>query len=197
MDGTSEIERAHDSVLPGPGRSAGRVRRTLVGLLLLAIAAGGTGVAVQQRQVAAAWRERAVVLEEQRDDAIGRAEALGAKLDDLGMLAQLSTEELAAVEERLAELASEKARAEDRETLTREELRILAGRLETAFRLLNACVDDLLVLQNDTVIAFNTLADGGRPDIGALNERLNATRSRCDTARQAGADAVALASRLR
>jgi hypothetical protein len=179
------------------GRRRGRLRRALIMLSLVGVATAGVAVGAQQRQTAALWQDRATILEQQRDDAIGRSEALGAQLDELGMLAQLSAEDLAAVEERLAELAGEKAQAEDRATLTREELRTLASRVDTSFRLLNACVDELFVLQNDTVLAFNQVARGGSPDIEALNARLQATRERCTTARQAGADAVALASRLR
>jgi chromosome segregation ATPase len=177
--------------------SARRWPRTLALLILLGLAAAGTGIAVEQRSVAAEWRQRAETLEQQRDDAIGRSEALAAQLSELGTLVQLSAEDLANLEERLAELASEKARAEDRVALTREELRTLAERVASASRLLNACVDDLLALQQQTVSAFNRLAGGASVDVTPLNERLEEVRGTCTVARQAGADAVALASRLR
>jgi chromosome segregation ATPase len=178
----------------GPARRAGR--RFLV-LLLLAAALAGGAVAWQQREVAAGWQARAVLLEQQRDDAIGRTEALSDQLGELVELIQLSGEDLATLEGRLAELAGEKAQAEDRATLTREELRSLAGRVESAVRQLNSCADDLFALQADTVEAYNSLARGTPVDIGPLNDRLRATADRCNAARQAGDAAVALASRLR
>jgi chromosome segregation ATPase len=183
-----------------PPRRARRARRALRGLttlVLLATAVGGTAVGWQQREVAAGWQERALLLEQQRDDAIGRTEALSDQLGELANLVQLSVEDLATLEDRLAELAGEKAQAEDRATLTREELRTLAERVESAVRQLNTCADELLALQADTVEAYNSLARGTPVDIGPLNERLRTTTDRCSSARQAGASAVALASRLR
>lgn len=182
---------------PVPLQAARRWPRTLALLVLLGLAAAGTGIAVEQRSVAVEWRERAETLEQQRDDAIGRSEALAAQLSELGTLVQLSTEDLADLEDRLAELAGEKARAEDRVALTREELRTLAERVASASRLLNGCVDDLLELQQQTVSAFNRLAGGASVDVTPLNERLEEVRGTCTVARQAGADAAALASRLR
>ena len=183
---------------PGASRSRGRrILRSFAVLLLLALAAGGTAVGLQQRQVAAGWQERALTLEQQRDDAVGRSEALSGQLNELSNLVQLSVDDLATLEERLAELAGEKARAEDRATLTADELRTLATRVESSVRLLNACADDLLALQSDTIAAYNSLASGVPVDVGPLNTRLAATSARCTEARQAGANAVALASRLR
>lgn len=183
--------------IPPPRRSGRRALTVLVMLGLVGLAGGGVAVGWQQREVAAGWRDRAVLLEQQRDDAIGRAEALSGQLGELANLVQLSVEDLATLEERLAELAGEKALAEDRATVTRDELRTLASSVDSAFRQLNACVDDLITLQNDTVLAFNDLSGGVRVDITPLNDRLNATRDRCNAARQAGASAVALAQRLR
>jgi uncharacterized coiled-coil protein SlyX len=183
--------------LPAPRRRGSRALSVLVVLGLVGLAVGGIAVGWEQREVAAGWRDRALLLEQQRDDAIGRAEALSDQLGELANLVQLSVGDLATLEERLAELAGEKALAEDRATVTREELRVLAATVESAVRQLNTCVDDLLTLQNDTVSAFNALAAGQRVDIAPLNDRLNATRERCDAARRAGASAVALAQRLR
>jgi len=182
--------------LPRPAPERARPRRMLA-LLLILLAAGGVSVGVQQRQIADGWRVRAVVLEQQRDEAIGRAEALGAQLDELGSLVQLSREERGLLEERLAELAGEKARAEDRATVTREELATLATAVSSAVTQLNSCTDDLLALQRDTVAAFNRVIEGERVDVAPLNDRLEETRARCNMARQAGANAVDLANRLR
>jgi chromosome segregation ATPase len=165
--------------------------------VLIALTLLATGIAVQQRQVADGWRDRALVLEQQRDESIGRAEALGAQLDELGSLVQLSREDRAMLEERLTELAGEKAQAEDRATTTREELANLAAAVSDAVAQLNACTDDLLALQGDTIDAFNRVVDGDQVDVTPLNQRLDVTRSRCAAARQAGANAVAFANRLR
>jgi chromosome segregation ATPase len=183
--------------LPAPRPRGRRALSVLVVLGLVGLAAGGVAVGWEQREAAAGWRDRALLLEQQRDDAIGRAEALSDQLGELANLVQLSVGDLATLEERLAELAGEKALAEDRATVTRDELRTLATTVESAVRQLNTCVDDLLTLQNDTVIAFNELSRGQRVDIAPLNDRLNATRERCDAARRAGASAVSLAQRLR
>jgi len=164
---------------------------------LLAAAGAGSAIGWQQRQVAAGWQARAQVLEQQRDEAIGRAEALSDQLGELSNLVQLSGEDLATLEARLAELAGEKAQAEDRATLTREELRTLAARVEAAVRQLNSCADDLFALQSDTIDAYNSVARGTPVDVDPLNVRLTEMNVRCTAARQAGADAVALASRLR
>lgn len=180
-----------------PPRRTRRILATISVLLLIALAGGGTAIGLQQRSIAAGWQARATLLEQQRDDAIGRTEALSAQLNELSNLVQLSVDDLMTLEERLAELAGEKARAEDRATLTADELRILAARVESSVRLLNACADDLLALQSDTIAAYNSVARGVPVDVDPLNARLSATSARCNEARQAGANAVALASRLR
>ena len=189
-----------DPVPVAAPRRRGRVRRVLTVLTMLALlGAAGAGGAIgwQQREVAAGWRDRAMMLEQQRDEAIGRTEALSEQLGELGNLVQLSEQGLATLEERLAELAGEKAQAEDRATVTRADLQRLATTVQSAVSQLNTCVDDLLALQSDTVAAYNEVVQGRRVDIGPLNDRLNATRERCNTARQAGATAVALAGSLR
>jgi len=182
---------------PAPPRRARRTPRTALTIVLLAITIGASAVAWQQRETAAGWQARADVLEQQRDDAIGRSEALSGQLSELAGLVELSVDELATLEERLAELAGEKAQAEDRATLTRDELRTLAARVDTAVRSLNACADDLLILQADTVAAFNALARRESVDVAPLQRRLDDVNARCREARQAGEAAVALASRLR
>jgi chromosome segregation ATPase len=170
---------------------------TLVLLVAAAVAGGGAGIAVQQRQVADAWRDRAVAVEAQRDEAIGRAEALGAQLDELGELARLADADLSDLEARLTELAEEKARVEDRAVVTRAELESLASRTADASRQLDRCVTDLIALQTDTIAAFNRLSAGERVDVEPLNARLIAVREVCAAARQAGAAAAALAASLR
>lgn len=194
IDAGSNVPVGHEVERPARAR---RWPARLVMLLLVVLAGAGTAVGAQQREVADGWRARAVLLEQQRDEAIGRAEALGAQLDELGSLVQLSNEDRATLEQRLTELAGEKARAEDVATVTREELSTLASRVSSAVTQLNACTDDLLALQRDTIDAFNRVAGGERVDVTPLNERLEATRVRCNAARQAGANAVALAEQLR
>jgi chromosome segregation ATPase len=182
---------------PTPPRRGRRALTALVMLVLLGAGVTGGAIGWQQREVAAGWQQRALVLEQQRDDAIGRAEALSDQLGELANLVQLSVDDLATLEQRLADLAGEKAQAEDRATLTREELRTLAARVETAVRQLNSCADDRLALQSDTIDAYNSLTRGTPVDVGPLNVRLTEINERCTAARQAGAAAVALASRLR
>ncbi len=182
---------------PRPVRRGRRALRVLLVLTLIAATAAASAVAWQQRDIAAGWQARSVMLEQQRDDAVGRAEALSDQLGALSNLVQLSGEDLATLEERLAELAGEKAQAEDRAALTRDELRTLAVRVETAVRQLNTCADDLLALQADTVDAFNRLSRGSSVDVAPLNERLAEVNARCNEARRAGESAVGLASRLR
>jgi len=191
-EGAEEPQPASQST-----RRGRRVLRVLLVLVLVGATAGSSAVAWQQREIAAGWQARSVMLEQQRDDAVGRSEALSEQLGALSNLVQLSVDDLATLEERLAELAGEKAQAEDRAALTREELRTLATRVESAVSQLNACADDLLSLQSDTIDAFNRLARGSSVDVGPLNERLAEVNARCNEARQAGAAAVALASRLR
>ena len=173
------------------------VLTVLTVLVLVGTTIAGVAIGWQQRTIAAGWRDRAVVLEQQRDDAVGRSEALSGQLGELSTLVQLSETDLAELEERLAELAGEKAQAEDRAVLSAEELRRLATLVDSAVRQLNACADDLLALQSDTVDAYNSVARGVPVDVAPLNDRLTANTARCTSARQAGAEAVALASRLR
>lgn len=197
-DGAAPDARTAPEGPAAPSRGRGRrIASAIATVALLALAGAGTAIGVQQRDIAAGWQQRAMTLEQQRDDAIGRSEALSGQLSELGNLVQLSVDDLVDLEERLADLAGEKARAEDRATLTADELRILATRVESSVRLLNACASDLLALQADTIEAFNTLSGGRSVDVGPLNDRLAANSTRCAEARQAGANAVALASRLR
>jgi len=186
------------SGVPGtPGGRARRAGRMLLVLLLLAGTIGASAVGWQQRAIAAGWQQRAIVLEQQRDDAIGRSEALSEQLGALGNLVELSVDDLTNLEERLAELAGEKAQAEDGAAVARDELRLLAGRVEAAVRQLDACVEDLIALQSDTIDAYNSAVRGTPVDVGPLNARQTAVSQRCAEARQAAASAVALASRLR
>jgi chromosome segregation ATPase len=176
------------------------VRRARIAALVLVatgVAGGSVAVAVQQRQVADAWRDRATAVASQRDDALGRAEALAAQLDELGELARLTDSDLSDLEGRLTELAEEKARAEDRAVVTRVELETLARTTADASRQLDRCVTDLLALQSDTIAEFNRLGAGERVDVDPLNARLTEVREVCAAARQAGANAAALAASLR
>lgn len=178
-------------------RRGRRALSVIAVLVLVGATVAGVAIGWQQRTIAAGWRDRATVLEQQRDDAVGRAEALSGQLGELSTLVQLSETDLAVLEERLAELAGEKAQAEDRAVLSADELRRLATLVDSAVRQLNTCADDLLALQSDTVDAYNSVARGVPVDVAPLNDRLTATNASCTNARRAGAEAVALASRLR
>ncbi len=189
--------QAPDEPVAPPRRRRRTVLTAILMLMLVAGAGAGAGVGWQQRTVAAGWQERADVLERQRDDAVGRAEALGEQLAELSILVETIGEDRSILADRLAELAGEKAQAEDRASFTRTDLEQLAATVDRAVSQLNACVEDALVLQSDTVAAFNEFAAGRAVDIATLNDRLSATRERCNTARLSGAEAVGLARSLR
>jgi chromosome segregation ATPase len=190
VEPVNEHPIAPETGTPPPHPRGRRVLRAVATLLFVAAAVTGVAVGWQQRDVAATWQARATILEQQRDDAVGRSEALSEELTEL-------VEDLTALEARLAALAGEKAQAEDQATVSREDLRTLAERVDSAVRQLNACADDLFRLQSDTIDAYNSVARGTTVDVGPLNDRLRVMQERCTAARQAGAEAVALASRLR
>lgn len=181
----------------GDPAAVGPSRRRAAAVLVLVLLVGG--VAVQQRSIADAWRERALALEVQRDEAIGRSEALASQLDELVLLQDATSRELDLVTERLAELAGEKAEAEDRALVTEAE-RDAAGRVAqqvvTAVRDLDACILALLDLRAATVDAFNRVARGGSVDVAPLNAQSDAAIAQCEAAREAASAAGAAASAL-
>lgn len=196
-DGPFPADPPEDGGAAGTARRRDPVRWRAAALIALVVAAGG--VAVQQRTVADAWRDRALDLEGQRDEAIGRAEALGSQLDELSLLQAETAAELDASTERLAELAGEKARAEDRAVVTEAE-RDAAGRVAQqvagAVRGLDACILALLDLRASTVDAFNRVARGGTVDVAPLNAQSDAAIAQCEAARSAAAAAGSAASAL-
>jgi hypothetical protein len=182
---------------------SGRPRRRaplMVGLVVaLVVATTGAAVAWQQRSVAADWRERAVAMEGARDDARGRAEALQRQLDEVGEVLAISESDVAQLEDRIRELADEKAQAEDTATTVQVERDVfvqLSTTVAGAVDALDACVTQLFSLLDDSVRAFNAAAAGEPVDVVPLNAAKDATTTFCNEARSAAASAGAAADRL-
>ncbi len=192
---------------PSPGtrdQPAGRRLPTVaLVLMLLLVLAGGTVaglVVADQRQVAAQWQDRALTLEEQRDGLVSERDQLAVQLDQaLGAL-DTSERDVAALEERVLELAEEKARAEDTATTVEVERDVfieLSELIVEATGSLDACVSQLFELQTASVEAFNRANRGQTVDIDTLNARAGEVTRFCDQARSAAASAQAAADRLR
>jgi hypothetical protein len=184
-------------------RSRRRWPWVLTVVLLLAATAAAVGVAWEQRQAAATWRDRAIALEAQRDDAIATAgdqqRRLEEQLATLGDAVATSEADVADLEERLRELADEKAQAEDAVVtgeVEREALREVSTRVGGAVEALDACVTQLFDLQAASVEAFNRAAAGETVDVEPLNTRATRTTDFCNDARAAAANAGAAADQL-
>lgn len=175
----------------------------LLVLLLLVSAAVLAAVAWDQRQAAEQWRERAQVLEQQRDEALLVADELDAELaaaggivDDVASRLEASERDVSDLEGRLRALADERARAEDALLLgevERDVLVELSVRIADAVDTLDLCVDRLLALQERSVDAFNRAAAGQDVDVDALNRQADDTTRFCASARAAAAQAGATA----
>jgi hypothetical protein len=202
-EGAPEVAEPAEPTEPtGPAGSGRPGRRTglTVGLVLaLVVAAAGGAVAWQQRSVAADWRDRAVAMEAARDDARGRAEALQRQLDEVGEVLAISESDVAQLEDRIRELADEKAQAEDTATTVQVERDVfvqLSTTVAGAVDALDACVTQLFSLLDDSVQAFNAAAAGEPVDVVPLNAAKDATTAFCNEARSAAADAGTAADRL-
>jgi chromosome segregation ATPase len=156
-------------------------------------------VGLQQRQVAASWSDRAAATAEERDDARGRAEALQRQLDEVAESLSVSETDVVALEDRVRELADEKAQAEDVATTTgveRDSLVQLSAAIAASITSLDGCVDQLFDLLGAAIDAFNRQGAGEEVDVGPLNADRTATTARCNAARQDAASAAATADRL-
>jgi hypothetical protein len=185
----------------GPDGTAPRRRAPFVIGVVLAVvlAVAGGAVAWQQRSTAAEWRDRAVAMESARDDARGRAEALQRQLDEVGEVLAISESDVAQLEDRIRELADEKAQAEDTATTVQVERDVfvqLSTTIAGAVDALDACVTQLFSLLDDSVRAFNAAAAGDPVDVGPLNAAKDATTAFCNDARSAAASAGAAADQL-
>jgi hypothetical protein len=192
---TSQLPTAgHPAAAAPPPR-----RRRGVVTVLLVLALIGAGVGVQQRQVAATWRDRAEAVEEQRDEARGRVDALQRQLDEIAEALAVSESDVAALEDRVRDLADEKAQAEDVATTTgveRDTLVALSTAIAGAVTSLDGCVDELFALLNDAIDAFNRQGQGEEVDVGPLNTARTAATAGCNDARRDAAAAAAQADRL-
>jgi hypothetical protein len=187
------------TVAPTAGRPRRRWPWAVAVVLLLAATAGAAGTAWQQREVAATWRERAVGLEAQRDQALDEGRILEERLATLGAAIETSEADVEGLEARLRELADEKAQAEDAVVtgeVEREALREVSARIGGAVEALDACVTQLFDLQAASVAAFNRAAAGETVDVVPLNDRASRTTDFCNEARAAAANAGAAADQL-
>jgi hypothetical protein len=185
---------------PPPTPPPSRRWRVTAGLVLaLLLAAVSGAVAWQQREVAADWRDRAVMMERARDDARGRTEALQRQLDEAAEVLAISEGDVAQLEERIRELADEKAQAEDTATTVQVERDVfvqLSTTVAGAVDALDLCVTQLFSLLDDSVQAFNDAAAGRPVDVVPLNAAKDATTAFCNDARAAAAGAGAAADQL-
>ncbi|MEX0592373.1 MAG: hypothetical protein WD358_05785 [Nitriliruptoraceae bacterium] len=197
---------SEDGASVGRHGSVGHVRRVrrwpwvLLALLSLAAAGVGGAIAWDQRQVAAEWRDVANQIEVQRDDALGRGEALQVQLDEIAFLLAASESDVVGLAERIRELADEKAQAEDTATTVQVERDVLAqvsNRIASAIQALDQCVDRMFTLQSSTVDAFNRMSAGEQVDVEPLNDQSQATTQFCNQARSAAAGAAAAAEQIR
>ena len=190
---------------PSATRSTpGRRWPTVLVVLLLLTALGGGGAAAwfaaDQREVAAAWQERAVGLERQLDEVEEDRAELAERLDEAVGALTASESDVARLEERVRDLAEEKARAEDTATtvsVERDVFRELSEMVSDATTALDTCVTRLFELQESSVAAFNAAAAGREVDVDALNARAEEVRGFCAQARTAAAEAEAAAEQLR
>jgi chromosome segregation ATPase len=181
------------------GAVVSRALAVSVSVVLLALAGGGAAVAWQQREVAGQWRERAVAREDERDEALGRGEALQRQLDEVAASLSTSEADVAALEERIRSLADEKAQAEDTATtvqVQRDAVVDLTQKVAASVEALDSCVTRLFDLQSESVQAFNRAAAGEQVDVEPLNAALEDTTGFCNAARAAAAEASAAAQAL-
>ena len=188
------------SSTPPPRRR--RWPTVLLVVLLVLVTAGAiiaTVVAVDQRDVAAQWEERALALESQRDAVDEQRAQVADQLDAaLGALAT-SERDVDELEDRVRTLADEKARAEDTATTVQVERDVfieLSELISDATSALDSCVSQLFELQSASVEAFNRANAGQDVDIDALNARAGEVTRFCNQARTAAANAEAAADGL-
>lgn len=170
-------------------------------VLLLAIAGAGIAgsVAVDQREVAEAWQDRALTLEDQRDGLVSDRDGLATQLERALDALDTSERDVVALEARVRELAEEKARAEDTATTVQVERDVfieLSELIAAATGSLDACVTQLFELQSASVEAFNRANRGQTVDVRALNARADEVTRFCDDARSAAASAQVAADQL-
>ncbi len=172
-------------------------------VLLLAAAGTAAGIAWQQREVAATWRERALGLEVQRDQALDEGaeqrRVLEEQLTALTDAIATSEADVVELEGRLRALADEKAQAEDAVVtgeVEREALREVSARVGGAVEALDTCVTQLFDLHAASVTAFNRAAADEAVDVEPLNDQATRTTDFCNEARAAAAAAGAAADQL-
>jgi TolA-binding protein len=168
-------------------------------VLLVALTATATLVALDQRETAAAWQQRAEELEAEREAEAARGGELEQQLDEVVVLLGRSEQDVSQLEQRLRQLADEKAQAEDAAItgeVERELLVDVSGRVTDAVDALDACISRLFELQAASVEAFNRSAAGQPVDVAPLNVQATDITAFCNEARRAAAQAGAAADQL-
>ena len=176
------------SVPPAPDRGPvdphrrGSRRWGLTAALAVAIlgAAGVGAWAADTYRTGSEWQERAIAEIQRADAAEARVAELLAERDDLADRLARSEADVADLEGRLAELAGEKAGAEDTAALAAEvaeDLAHLSQRGAEVGAALRACVADTVALTNDVLAAAP-----GALDPAATNARIDEINSGCAAA---------------
>jgi hypothetical protein len=200
---SADPESAPSSTSPaGPPPRRRRWPIVLLAVLLVLSTAGAviaTVVAVDQRDVAAQWEERALALEAQRDAVDEQRAEVAEQLETALDALTTSERDVGELEDRVRTLADEKARAEDTATTVQVERDVfieLSEVISDATVALDSCVTQLFDLQAASVEAFNRANTGQDVDIDALNARAAEVTRFCNQARTAAANAEAAADRL-
>jgi hypothetical protein len=185
---------------PPPPRHRRRWPWVVAGAVAILAIVAASAVAVDQRAVAAQWRDRAATIEEEHERTAARTHQLELQLDELVQMLDVSEHDVAALEARIRELADEKAQAEDTATTVQVERDVLAqlsGRIASAIEALDQCVTRMFELQGASVDAFNRAAAGETVDVAPLNAQAQSTTAFCNDARAAAAGAAAAADEIR
>ncbi len=176
------------SVPPAPRRGPvephrGGFRRWGLGVALAVAILGAAGAgawAADTYRTGSQWQERAIAETQRADAAEARVAELLSERDDLADRLERSEADVADLEGRLAELAGEKAGAEDTAALAAEVAEDLAGLSQRGAEVgaaLRACVADTVALTNDVLAAAP-----GALDPVATNARIDEINSGCAAA---------------
>ena len=188
-----------DAVYEAPQRRPRRWPWITVSVLALLGAGIAAGVALDQRATAAQWEDRAAAFEAQRDDAAERSAELSGQVDEALDALETSERDVDELEDRVRELAEEKARAEDDVTtvqVQRDTFVELSEQVADATESLDTCVELLFDLHGASVEAFNAASSGDPVDVDPLNAQAERVTDLCSQAREDARAASTAADRL-
>lgn len=191
-----EQQQSLDGAVPVPWRTDPPPRRRWpVYVLVVLLVAAGTGAsftAWQNYEAGSGWQRRAEAQQERAEVAESRVTELEDALARTVGLLRRSESDVVLLESRLADLASEKAGAEDTAALATEtaegltDVIVFAGEVGAELR---ACVQANVLLLNDLIAGYET----GDIDPSTFNRRIDDANTICEEAEDAYAD---LRSRL-